>query len=94
MKAFKGLEKDLTCRGFQTALLEQLIDDFNEYSKWVTLGCAQSKDGNGEKIFQWYSGNMNCIEEYMEGLANLMGVKLIYISHDIRYRTVEIVKEG
>ena len=92
MKAFKGLEKDLTCRGFQTALLEQLIDDFNEYSnKLVTLGCAQSKD---EKVFQWYSGNMNCIEEYMKELANLMGVKLIYIVHDIKYRTVKIGEEG
>lgn len=107
MKAFKGLEKDLTCRGFQTVLLEQMIDDFNRYSKLVTFRYAQSKEAKcGERVFQWNLGKMSCIEEYMEELAKVMGVKLKYKfdvhvygrgqkwEQELNYRAVEIVKEG
>lgn len=78
-------------------MLAKMVDDFNRYSKLVTSGYEQS--------FQWCMGNMNSIEEYMVELAGLMGVELKYGwdfevygrgegRYDIKYRTVEIVKEG
>ena len=83
-------------------MLERMVDNFNLYSRSVAWGCAEDK----EELRQWYLGKMNCIEEYMEELAKVMGVKLKYghgfevyrrgekWEKELKYRTVEIVKEG
>lgn len=83
-------------------MLERMVDNFNFYSRTVAWSCAEDK----EELRQWYLGKMNCIEEYMEELAKVMGVKLKYgwgfevygrgekWEQELRYRTVEIVKEG
>lgn len=85
-------------------MLEQMVDDFNLYSKSVALSCAEDKEN--KEFLQWNLGNMNSIEEYMVELARLIGVELKYgydfevyereenREQEIQYRTVEIVKEG
>lgn len=61
------------------AMLEKLVEDFNNYSELVALNYAQKKEGKcDEGTLQWNRGNMNRIEEYMKGLADVMGVKLEY----------------
>lgn len=82
-------------------LLEQMVDDFNRYSRSFALSCAEDKE-----FLQWNLGNMNSIGEYMVELARLVDVKLKYgygfevyerwekREQEIKYRTVEIVKEG
>ena len=83
-------------------LLEKMVDDFNEYSELVALSYAEDKEDEELR----YMGKMDCIEEYLLDLANLMGVKLKYkfdvhvygrgekLERKLKYRTVEIVKEG
>lgn len=85
-------------------LLEQMVDDFNLYSKSVALSCAEDKED--KEFLNWNLGRMGCVEEYMNELARVMGVKLKYghgfevyrreenREQEIQYRTVEIVKEG
>lgn len=87
------------------AMLEKLVEDFNNYSELVALNYAQKKEGKcDEGTLQWNRGNMNRIEEYMKGLADVMGVKLEYEcgvhsfgfddwKRNLEYRTVQIVKE-
>lgn len=84
-------------------LLEQMVDDFNLYSKSVAWSCAE---GEESRFLQWSLGKISGVEEYMVVLARLMGVKLKYgwgfevygrgekWEQELRYRTVEIVKEG
>ncbi|PNH18653.1 hypothetical protein B6K86_08635 [Lachnospiraceae bacterium] len=84
-------------------LLEQMVDDFNHYSRSVALSRADDKD---EGTLQWNRGSLDRVEDYMEGLAHLMGVKLKYKfdvhvygrgekwEQELKYGTVEIVKEG
>lgn len=85
-------------------LLEQMVDDFNHYSRSVALIRAENKEDEG--TLQWNRGSLDRVEDYMEGLANLMGVKLKYKfdvhvygrgqkwEQELKYGTVEIVKEG
>lgn len=87
------------------AMLEKLVKDFNDYSELVALNYAKKKEGKcDEGTLQWNRGNMNRIEEYMKGLADVMGVKLEYEcgvhsfgfddwKRNLEYRTVRIVKE-
>lgn len=87
------------------AILEKLVDDFNNYSELVALNYAQMEEGRcAEEMLQWNRGIMNCIEEYMTELANVMGVKLEYeygvhsFGFDdwkryLEYRTARIGKE-
>ena len=85
-------------------MLEQMVDDCNRYSKSAILSCAEDKEN--KEFLQWTLGKMNCVEEYMVELAKVMGVKLKYghgfevyrrgqkWEKELKYRTVEIVKEG
>lgn len=61
------------------ALLNRLVKDFNEYSKLVALNYAQIKEDKtiDEGVIQWNRGNLNRIDEYLEELADLAGVKLV-----------------
>ncbi len=83
-------------------MLKQMADDFNRYSKSVALSYAEEN----KEVLNWNLGRMGCVEEYMNELARLMDVKLKYgygfevyereekREQEIKYRTVEIVKEG
>ena len=85
-------------------MLKQMVDDFNCYSKTAILSCAEGE--KSRDFLQWTLGEMNCVEEYMVELAKVMGVKLDYKygvcvfgrgekwEKELKYRTVEIVKEG
>ncbi len=85
-------------------MLKQMADDFNRHSRSFALNYEEGKEDEG--FLQWNLGNMNSIEEYMVELARLMGVELKYgwdfevyglgekWERKIKYRAVEIVKEG
>ena len=83
------------------SMLKQMVDDFNHYSRSVALSHAEEN----KEVLNWNLGRMGCVEEYMNELARVMGVELKYGwdfevygrgegRYDIKYRTVEIVKEG
>ena len=89
------------------SILKQTADDFNRCSKSVALSCAEDKEDKEDKEFlQWNLGKMNCLEEYLVEFAKMMGVELKYgwdfevygrgekWEKELKYRTVEIVKEG
>lgn len=83
-------------------MLAKMVDDFNRYSKSVALSYAEEN----KEALNWSLGRMGCVEEYMNELARVMGVKLKYghgfevhrrgekWEKELKYRTVEIVKEG
>ena len=85
-------------------MLEKMVDDFNCYSKSVAWSCAEGEESRD--FLQWNLGKISGVEEYMVVLARLMGVKLDYKygvcvfgrgekwEKELKYRTVEIVKEG
>ena len=88
-------------------MLEKMVDDFNKYSELVALRYIRREESKyAERLLQRSIGRRECIEEYMKGLADLMGVKLKYghgfevygrgeeWEQEIKYRTVEVVKEG
>lgn len=86
------------------SILKQTADDFNRCSKSVALSCAEDKED--KEFLQRNLGKMNCLEEYLVEFAKMMGVELKYgwdfevygrgekREQEIKYRTVEIVKEG
>ena len=64
---------------FMRELLESLIEEFNDYSELVALNYAQKRDGKcDEGTVQWNRGSLNKIEEHLEKVAELMGVRLEY----------------
>ena len=83
-------------------MLAKMVDDFNRYSKSVALSYAEEN----KEVLNWNLGRMGCVEEYMNELARVMGVKLKYkfdvhvygrgekLERKLKYRAVEIVKEG
>lgn len=83
-------------------MLKQMADDFNRYSRSFALSYAEEN----KEVLNWNLGRMGCVEEYMNELARVMGVKLKYghgfevhrrgqvWEKELKYRTVEIVKEG
>lgn len=86
------------------SMLKKMVDDFNRYSKTAILSCAEDKED--KEFLQWNLGKMNCLEEYLVEFAKMMGVELKYgwdfevygrgekWEQELKYRTVEIVKEG
>lgn len=85
------------------AMLQRLVDDFNEYSELVALNYEQKKEGKfDESSLQWNRGHLSQIEEYMKMLAEKMGVgvRFKYKPHifgqddwkrTLEYWTVELV---
>ena len=83
-------------------LLEQLVEDFNNYSELVALNYAKIKEGAcGRDILEWNRGGLNKIEDYLRYVADTLGVKLIFewgehpFGYDdwkrtLEYRTVRI----
>lgn len=87
------------------AMLNKLVEDYNNYSELVALNYAKKKEGKCEDgILEWNRGNLNRIEEYMTELASAMGVKIEYEfgvhsfgaddwKRALEYTTVQIVRE-
>lgn len=87
------------------AMLRKLTEDFNDYSELVALNYAKKKEGKcDEGTLEWNRGHLNCTEEYMTALADIMGVKLEYKcdihsfgfgdwKRNLEYKTVQIVDD-
>ena len=59
--------------------LFKLIEDYNTYSELVALCYAKKKEGKcTEETLQWNRGHFHRIEDYLNDLANDMGVKITY----------------
>ena len=60
-------------------MLKMLIEEFNDYSELVALNYAHKKEHRCEEgMLEWNRGSLNKIQEHMEKVAEMMGVKLEY----------------
>lgn len=76
------------------SLLSRMVEDYNTYSQLVAFNnCYGADDGT----IQWNKGCLKSAEDYMERLAEILGVKLRYEFSDhgcsFQYLTVkEVIK--
>lgn len=83
-------------------LITKLIEDFNSYSELVALNYAKKKEGKcDESLLQWNRGSLNKIEEYLNTVAEMCGIKLRFECREhefgfddwkrtLEYRTVKV----
>lgn len=73
-------------------LLNKMVEEYNTFSQVVAFHAYYE---DGESAYQWETGYLKATEEYMEKLAELLGIKLRYefSTHgcSFHYLTVEEV---
>lgn len=74
-------------------LLSKMVEEYNTFSQVVAFHIYYEDD---ESTFQWDRGYLKATEDYMEKLADILGVKLSYdFSYhgcSFEYLTVKVVK--
>ena len=57
-----------------------MMSDFNAYSELVALQYAKRDEGtlNDDGLIQWNRGYKSCVRDYMDEIAQSLGIKLVY----------------